>query len=109
MKKWYYRTYLNEQGERFAVMQTWGFNGDTENIINFWHITPQHTYLYTIKPNKVYNRKVQWSEDLCRQLLNEIKMPKPLTVVVRYVVDGQQIFSDVKRAEVPKEPKAPKL
>lgn len=107
MGQWNYRSFPNEAGERFAARQTWHTKANSENVINFWHITPSHTFLYTFKPNKLYNRKVVWSEDLCQQLLKELRSPKPSVFVVRYAMDGQQVFSDMEGKFIPKTPKAP--
>lgn len=109
MGQWYYRTYPTETGERFAALQTWHTKANSENIINFWHITPEHTYLFTIKPNKRFNRKAKWSEDLCRELLGELRSPKPDVFVVRYVVDDTVLFSDLQGKCFPKPPKAPQI
>ncbi len=107
MGQWYYRTYPTETGERFAALQKWHTKANSENIINFWHITPEHTYLFTIKPNKRFNRKVKWSEELCRELLGELRSPKPDVFVVRYVVDDTVVFSDINGKSFPKPLKAP--
>lgn len=107
MGLWYYRTYPSETGERFAALQKWHTRANSENIINFWHITPEHTYLFTIKPNKRFNRRSKWSEELCRELLGELRSPKPDVFVVRYVVDDTVLFSDLQGQCFPKPPKAP--
>ena len=108
MGKWSYRSYPNEKGERFAARQVWHKKETSENVINFWHMTPAHTFLYTFKPTEKYNGSSEWSEKLCQDLLAELRSPKPSMTVVRYAMDGQQVFSDMAGKVMPKPPEAPK-
>lgn len=73
----------SENGEWFALKQT-----TKGAAINFWHITPEHTYLYTFKRNDEYNEKMAWTDDVCRELVREMRKSKPSVDVIRFAVDG---------------------
>lgn len=106
--KWIRRTFPTGEGERFVVAPTRN-RKKSGGYINFWHVTAEHTYLYTFRPNKIYNRRRVWTEDLFRALEADLRSPTPSVTVIRFAVDGQLIFSgDDTSKEVPKTPEAPK-
>lgn len=91
------------KGEWFAVRST--LSG---KALNFWHVTPEHTYLYTFKKNDVFNKTLVWTEDVCRNLLADLHTPNPGVEVIRYAVDENCIMTKyVGDDEVPILPKRP--
>lgn len=107
MGEWKYRSYPDKHGVRFAARQHWS-DRDPGSGINFWHITPEHTYLFTFKPDERFNRHAEWSETLCEQLLKELRHPKPSLQLVRYVIDGKAVFYNSNLRCLPKTPPTPK-
>lgn len=107
MGEWKYRSYPDENGVRFAARQHWN-DQDPGSGINFWHITPEHTYLFTFKPDERFNRFAEWNEALCELLLKELRLPKPSLQLVRYAVDGKAVFYNSNLRSLPKTPPAPK-
>lgn len=108
MGEWKYRSYPDERGVRFAAKQHWNEH-DPGVGINFWHITPKHTYLFTFRPDDRFNRYAAWDESFCEQLLNELRLPKPSLQLVRYAVDDKVVFYNCNLWRIPQTPPAPKL
>lgn len=91
------------KGEWFAVRST--LSG---KALNFWHVTPEHTYLYTFKKNDVFNKAMVWTEEICTNLLADLHTAKPSVTVIQFAVDGNCIMTQYKGAdEFPKIPKRP--
>lgn len=106
-RKWRYRTYRNEQGERWAFIE----ENYSEFIrpINIWCISPKENLLYTFEPNEVYNKDSKWNETFIKQFMAELKSPVPSVKVLRYVYNGRIIFAeDGYTKKIPAAPKAPK-
>lgn len=107
--KWKYRSYPSEEGERFAASHTWR-GKKAGRVINFWHIKDGHEMLYSFLPNKKYNSKATWSEDLCRDLVEDLRSSQPSIKVLRYAMDGKLVFAEewYKGKDLPKTLPAPK-
>ena len=88
--------------ERFVVACT-----SKKDKINLWHILDGHEKLYFFKANKKYNWKSRWSDDFCQELIAELQSSNPQVKVLRYVVDGVEIFAEksVAGSKVPDGPK----
>lgn len=108
MGAWIRRTYPNENGERFVVKQTKGQSEANPQTINFWHVKPGHTSLFTFVASEKYCKKTDWNEDMFRELLADLKSPKPSVAVVRVIVDGFQLFNDLRGQTLPGTPPEPK-
>lgn len=106
MGEWKYRSYPDENGVRFAARQHWN-DWDPGSGINFWHITPEHTYFFTFKPDERFNRHAEWNEAFCERLLTELRLPKPSLQLVRYAVDEKAVFYNSNLWRIPKTPPAP--
>ena len=105
--KWIRRTFPNGDGERFAVAPTRN-RKKNGTVINFWHVTPSHTYLYTFMANKTYHKRRVWTEELYRELEADLRSPQPSVKVLRFAVDEKVIFSEDGHEQAPKAPEAPK-
>lgn len=107
--KWIKRTFPDENGERFVLTHTRGTGSKgVGHGLNFWHVTPDHTYLFTFFPNETYHKKMNWTEDLFRELEANLRSPAPSVKVVRFAVDDMIIFSEKPYGgQAPKAPEAP--
>ena len=85
--------------DRFAIKLS--VSGKT---VNFWHNDGKNTYLYTFLPTDRYSHRVVWCDRICRELLEDLRQPKPSVQVVRFAVNGMVIFSDIEAPEVPAMP-----
>lgn len=85
--------------DRYAIKPT-----VSGQMLNFWHNDGQRTSLYTFIPTDRYSQRVIWYDRICRELLEDLRQPKPSVQVVRFAVDSMVIFSDIKGQEVPEMP-----
>lgn len=81
-----YRT-VNQVENLFAV-----YTSKSGDYIDFWHITGKQTFLYTFSPSEKFHQKRKWSEDLCLELLEDLRKPKPSCQVQRFAVNDQLVF-----------------
>lgn len=106
-RKLKFRSLYMKNGEEFAVKFT-----DAGNI-NLWHITEEHTKLYTFEPLEGrFDRYSCWCEKMCKELLKDLSSDKPSVTVLRYAIDGCNIFpigADLKHWPVPNTPPRPEL
>ena len=92
-----------QTGDRFAIRLT-----TRKDKINFWYASEEHKYLYTFAENANYNRKTEWTEDLCRQLLKELTEENSKISIFRHAIDDVYIFNSEEKNDFPKMPRQPK-
>ncbi|MGN1026597.1 MAG: hypothetical protein ACI4P4_09350 [Faecousia sp.] len=107
MGEWKYCSSPDVNGVRYAARQHWDCQ-DPGSWINFWHITPEHTYLYTFIPNETYNRHAEWNEAFCKSLEKVLGMSNPIIPIIRYAVDGKVMFCTYNLGSIPHPPSTPK-
>lgn len=104
-KRLKFRSLFMKDGEEFAVKRT-----DAGNF-NLWHITEEHTKVYTFVPVPgKYDTFSCWEERLCKELLADITSDHPSVTVVRYAIDDTHVFpidADPKDWPIPKVPPSP--
>lgn len=87
-KRYKYRSVAFVNGERFAVKPS-----NSGLSMNFWHITEKHTRLYTYIPQtEKFGNSDSWHDPLCRELLKDLTSQKPSVEVLRYAVDGVNVY-----------------
>ena len=99
------KTIPDINGEWFAIAST-GKNNNLRGKINFWHFTPNHTYLYTFVSNESYHCKQKWTEDLYRKSEADLRSPNSNIKVLRFLIDDSVIFCETGYEDVPKIPKS---
>ena len=105
--KWVKCTAPKDDGERYLLTHTSRNSSSNVHGLNLWHITPQYTFFFTFYPNDKYHKKMKWTEDLFRELEANLRSPTPSVKVVRFAVNGMDVFSDNQHGPVPEVPDVP--
>lgn len=98
-----YATPLDESGDWFAFAE----DPNDREILNFWHTTPEYTYMYSFRQNDQCNCENIRSPQGCKKLLEDLQSPQPSVCVLRFAAEGKVLMGKELGECLPDKPKGP--
>lgn len=89
--RWIHRLEVPEKREVFVLAESWN-KKKAGKCLNFWYTVRKQETFYSFIPNEKYHKDASWTEDLCRELVAELRKPKPGVEVTRFAVNGMYFF-----------------
>ena len=107
---WIRRTPVLQGGERYAIATT---RGTRRISLNYWHLKDGHVNLFTFIPNKKYNKHKNWTEELYKELEEDLSSVKPSVKILKKAIDQNIVYvadgsHDINIPKIPLEPQLPK-
>lgn len=107
--RWIHRLEIPDKKEVFVLAESWNKKKPGKSL-NFWYKYRKQELFYSFLPHEKFSKTSVWTEDLCRDLMSELRKPKPCVEVTRFAANGAYFFkADPSMTdEVPKMPEPKK-